>query len=82
MCAAQAELGKRVNARGMRTGRGDASAPTDLAQFRASLKVAWSEEEQPAHKRRHVRVKPVVQMHTACRCGKALLAALTAALIA
>ena len=30
----------------MSAGRGDAPAPIDLAQFTASLKVAWSEEEQ------------------------------------
>ena len=62
MRAAQAELGTRVDERGMGSGRGDAPAPIDLAQFTASLKVAWSEGEQrPTHRRRYVRVKPVVR---------------------
>ena len=62
MRAAQAELGKRVDARGMAAGRSDAPTPIDLAQFTASLKVAWSEgERRPTHKRRYVRVKPVVR---------------------
>ena len=62
MRAAQSELGKRVDARGMGAGRCDAPAPIDLAQFTASLKVAWSEgEKRPTHKRRYVRVKPVVR---------------------
>ena len=62
MRMSQAELGKRVDARGMGAGRGDAPAPIDLAQFTASLKVAWSEgEKRPTHKRRYVRVKPVVR---------------------
>ena len=62
MRAAQAELGKRVDERGMGSGRGDAPAPVDLAQFTASLKVAWSEGEQrPTHRRRHVRVTPVIR---------------------
>ena len=62
MRAAQAELGKRVDERGMGAGRSDAPAPIDLAQFTASLKVAWSEGEQrPTHRRRYVRVKPVVR---------------------
>ena len=62
MRAAQAELGKRVDARGMGAGRGDAPAPIGLAQFTASLRVAWSEgKKRPTHKRRYVRVKPVVR---------------------
>ncbi len=62
MRAAQSELGKRVDARGIGAGRCDAPAPIDLAQFTASLKVAWSEgEKRPTHKRRYVRVKPVVR---------------------
>ena len=62
MRAAQADLGKRVDERGMGSGRGNAPAPIDLAQFTASLKVAWSEGEQrPTHRRRYVRVKPVVR---------------------
>ena len=62
MRAAQADLGKRVDERGMGPGRGEAPAPIDLAQFTASLKVAWSKGEQrPTHRRRYVRVKPVVR---------------------
>ncbi len=46
----------------MGAGRGDTPAPIDLAQFTTSLKVAWSEGEQrPTHRRRYVRVKPVVR---------------------
>ena len=60
--AAQGDLGKRVDERGMGAGRSEPPAPTDLAQFTASLKVAWSEgERRPAHRRRYVRVKPVVR---------------------
>ncbi len=59
---AQGELGKRVDERGMDAGRSDPPAPIDLAQFTASLKVAWSEgERRPTHRRRYVRVKPVVR---------------------
>ena len=61
MRAAQADLGKRVDERGMGAGR-DAPAPIDLARFTASLKVAWSEGEQrPTHRRRYIRRKPVVR---------------------
>jgi hypothetical protein len=60
--SAQTELGKRVDERGMGAGRSDPPAPIDLAQFTASLKVAWSEGEQrPTHRRRYVRVKPIVR---------------------
>ena len=60
--AAQAELGQRVDERGMSAGRSEPPAPIDLAQFTASLKVAWSEgEHRPTHRRRYVRVKPVVR---------------------
>jgi hypothetical protein len=60
--SAQAELGKRVDERGMGAGRAEAPAPIDLAQFTASLKVAWAEgERRPTHRRRYVRVKPVVR---------------------
>ena len=62
MRAAQADLGKRVDERGMGPGHGDTPAPIDLARFTASLKVAWSAGEQrPTHRRRYVRVKPVVR---------------------
>ena len=62
MRAAQAELGKRVDERGMGAGRGDGPAPVDLARFAASLKVAWSEgERRPTHRRRYIRRKPLVR---------------------
>jgi len=54
--------GKRVNERGMAAGRSDPPAPIDLTQFMASLKMAWSEgERRLTHRRRYVRVKPVVR---------------------
>ena len=62
MRAAQAELGQRVDERGMGAGRSVAPAPLDLARFTASLKVAWSEgERRPTHRRRYVRRKPLVR---------------------
>jgi hypothetical protein len=60
--AAQTELGKRVDERGVAGGRAEAPVPIDLALFTASLKVAWAEgERRPTHRRRYVRVKPVVR---------------------
>lgn len=60
--AAQAELGERVDERGMGASRGETPAPVDLARFAASLKVAWSEgERRPTHRRRYVRRKPLVR---------------------
>lgn len=60
--AAQAELGKRVDERGAGNARADAPAPIDLGRFAASLKVAWADgERRPTHRRRYVRVKPVVR---------------------
>ena len=60
--AAQMELGKRVDERGLAAGRAAAPAPIDLALFTASLEVAWEEGEQrPTHRRRYVRVKPIVR---------------------
>jgi len=60
--AAQMELGKRVDERGMGASRGDTPAPIDLAQFTKSLKVAWSDGEQrPTHRRRYIRRKPIVR---------------------
>jgi hypothetical protein len=62
MRASQAELGKRVDERGMAAGRADTPAPLDLALFTASLKVAWEAgEKRPTHRRRYVRVKPIVR---------------------
>ncbi len=60
--AAQMELGRRVDERGIAAGRAETSAPLDLALFTASLKVAWADGEQrPTHRRRYVRVKPIVR---------------------
>ena len=42
MREAQAELGKRVDERGMGAGRGAVPAPVDLARFAAGLRVARS----------------------------------------
>lgn len=62
MRAAQAELGERVDERGMGAGRGDGPAPVDLARFAASLRVAWSGgERRPTHRRRYIRRKPLVR---------------------
>jgi hypothetical protein len=57
--AAQAELGRRVDRRGL--GRAEAApGPIDLGRFAASLKVAWQEgERRPTHRRRHMRRKPL-----------------------
>ena len=60
--AAQTELGKRVDERGMAAGRAETPAPLDLALFTTSLKVAWEAGEQrPTHRRRYIRVKPIVR---------------------
>ncbi len=60
--ASQTELGKRVDGRGLAAGRAETPAPLDLALFTASLKVAWADGEQrPTHRRRYVRVKPIVR---------------------
>ena len=60
--ASQVELGKRVDERGIAAGRAEAPAPLDLALFTASLKVAWEAGEQrPTHRRRYIRVKPIVR---------------------
>ena len=60
--ASQTELGTRVDVRGLAAGRAEAPAPLNLALFTASLKVAWADGEQrPTHRRRYVRVKPIVR---------------------
>jgi hypothetical protein len=60
--AAQAELGKRVDTRGLAAAREKAAAPIDFERFAASLKVAWSEgERRPTHRRRYVQTKLVVR---------------------
>lgn len=58
MRAAQAELGKRVNERGLGAG----PVPVDLTKIATSLKVAWSAgERRPTHRRRYIRRKPLVR---------------------
>ena len=58
----QTELGKRVDERGLAAGRAEIPAPLDLALFTASLKVAWEAGEQRStHRRRYIRVKPIVR---------------------
>ncbi len=58
----QTELGKRVDERGMAAGRAETPVPLDLALFTASLRVAWEAGEQrPTHRRRYVRVKPIMR---------------------
>ena len=60
--AAQTELGKRVDGCGMAGCRVEAPAAVDLALFTASLKVAWEDgERRLTHRRRYVRVKPIVR---------------------
>ncbi len=60
--ASQVELGRRVDERGLAASRAETPAPLDLTQFTASLKVAWEAGEQrPTHRRRYVRVRPVVR---------------------
>jgi hypothetical protein len=56
--SAQADLGKRVDARGL--GRSEKPEPIDIGWFAASLRTAWKEgERRPIHRRRYVRRKPV-----------------------
>ncbi len=56
--AAQAELGRRVDARG--TGRAEPPGRIDLARFTAGLKTAWQDgERRPTHRRRCTRRKPL-----------------------
>ena len=58
----QMELGKRVDERGLAASRAETPAPLNLTLFTASLKVAWEVgEQQPTHRRRYVRVKPIVR---------------------
>ena len=62
ICIAQTELGKRLDERSMAAGRAETPAPLDLALFMASRQVAWEAGEQrPTHRRRYVRVKPIVR---------------------
>ena len=60
--ASQTELDKRVDERGTAAGRAEIPAPIDLALFTASLKIACEAGEQrPTHRRRYIRVKPIVR---------------------
>ncbi len=62
MRAAQAELGRRVDGRGLGAGRGEDPAPVELGQFTASLKVAWlAGERRPTRRRPYKRRKPLVR---------------------
>ena len=57
--AAQAELGKRVDRRGLDGGR-ELEPPTDLDRFTAGLRIAWQAGEQrPTHPRPYRRRKPI-----------------------
>ena len=57
--AAQAELGQRIDRRGL-DGMRETAAPVDLARFMTGLRVAWREGEQrPTHRRPYRRRKPV-----------------------
>jgi hypothetical protein len=57
--AAQAELGKRVDRRGL-DGAGEPGPSADLDRFTAGLKIAWREgERRPTHRRPYRRCKPV-----------------------
>ena len=77
--ACQAELGKWVDERGMAAGRAETLAPLNLALFTASLKVAWEAGEQrPKHRRRYLRVKPIVRASMSDAVRDQLLACLEA----
>jgi hypothetical protein len=59
--AAQAELGKRIDRRGLE-GLREPERPTDLARFANGLRIAWREGEQrPTHRRPYRRRKPIPQ---------------------
>jgi PAS domain S-box-containing protein len=57
--AAQAELGKRVDRRGLDGGR-EPEPSTDLDRFTAGLRIAWrAGEQRPTHRRPYRRRKPI-----------------------
>jgi len=57
--AAQAELGKRIDRRGL-DGAREPTAPVDLERFTTGLRIAWRQGEQrPTHRRPYRRRKPV-----------------------
>jgi len=57
--AVQAELGKRIDRRGL-DGAHEPAAPVDLEQFATGLRIAWRHGEQrPTHRRPYRRRKPV-----------------------
>jgi hypothetical protein len=59
--AAQDELGRRVDRRGLDSSR-DEPIIVDLGRFAASLKSAWRDGEQrPTHRRAYRRRKPVLR---------------------
>jgi hypothetical protein len=59
--AAQAELGQRIDRRGL-DGAREPVAPVDLTRFTTGLRIAWRQGEQrPTHRRPYRRRKPVPQ---------------------
>ena len=67
--AAQAELGRRVDRRGL---DGDREPPlsTDLDRFTAGLRIAWrAGEQRPTHRRPNRRRKPIPRRACALRCS-------------
>jgi hypothetical protein len=57
--AAQAELGKRIDRRGL-DGAREPAASMDLERFTTGLRIAWQQGEQrPTHRRPYRRSKPV-----------------------
>jgi hypothetical protein len=58
---AQAELGKRVDRRGL-AGAKELEPATTLEQFTAGLRIAWrTDEQRPTHRRPYRRRKPIPQ---------------------
>jgi hypothetical protein len=57
--AAQADLGKRIDRRGLDGGR-EPESSTDLDRFSAGLRIAWrAGEQRPTHRRPYRRRKPI-----------------------
>jgi hypothetical protein len=57
--AAQAELGQRIDRRGL-DGAREPAAPVDLERFTTGLRIAWRQGEQrPIHRRPYRRRKPI-----------------------
>lgn len=59
--AAQADLGKRIDRRGI-DGVREPAVPADLRRFAAGLRIAWRQgENRPSHRRPYRRRKPLPQ---------------------